>query len=542
MQVSEISQTPSKGIKITDTGGMDPSITDLLSDDLLSFLTNLERCFGKTRRDLLAARIQRQESVDAGQLYDFLPETRAIREGDWKIAKVPEDLKDRRVEITGPVDRKMVINALNCGARVYMADFEDAHAPTWINCLQGQKNLHDYACGTLSYDDPVTGKQYRLNQSTAVLMVRPRGWHLEEAHVLVDGAPLSASLFDFGVFFYLNAKALIARGTGPYFYLPKMESHLEARLWNDVFVYAQRELGIPNGTIKVTVLIETLPAAFEMDEILYELKDHMAGLNCGRWDYIFSFIKKLNSHTRFILPDRSLVGMGDAFLKAYSLLLIKTCHKRGAHAMGGMAAQIPIKNDEQANTAAFEKVRQDKEREALNGHDGTWVAHPALVQVALDVFDRLMPEANQIDKKRADITITKDDMYQVHVGSRSEAGLRDNIKIGIQYIAAWLCGRGAVPLNNLMEDTATAEISRAQIWQWLKYGAELEDGRHVDMELYKSCLADEIAKLKAEIGEVAFERAKLPEAIELFDRLATADICEEFLTLSAYPLLIAESA
>src|SRR5579864_1676276 len=446
---------------------------EILTPDALAFLAELHRRFNGRRLELLAARQARQARWDAGEAPDFLPETKAVRDGDWRVAPIPADLQDRRVEITGPTDRKMVINALNSGAKVFMADFEDANAPTWANMVEGQVNQKDRWAGQLRHVDPQTGKSYALAGKPAVLLVRPRGWHLPEKHVRVDGQPTSGSLVDFGLYFFHNAKPTLGQGTGPYFYLPKMESHLEARLWNDVFVYAQERLGIPNGTIKATVLIETLPAAFEMDEILYELRDHMAGLNCGRWDYIFSYIKRLRRHPEALTPDRAAMGMGAAFLAAYSLKLIQTCHRRGAFAMGGMAAQIPVKGDAAANEAAFAKVRADKEREAGDGHDGTWVAHPDLVPIAMEVFDRLMPTPNQLSKLREDVSVSRADLLKVHEGQRTEHGLRENIRVGVQYIEAWLRGRGAVPLYNLMEDAATAEISRCQIWQWIQQGAAL---------------------------------------------------------------------
>ncbi|NVJ98546.1 MAG: malate synthase A [Alphaproteobacteria bacterium] len=509
----------------------------VLTGDALAFVAELEDRFGGRRRELMQARADRQEKLDAGELPDFLPETKDIREGDWKILGTPEDLKDRRVEITGPVDRKMMINAFNSGANVFMTDFEDASSPVWENMIDGQLNLMDYARGTLEYSDPKSGKDYRLGETPAVLKVRPRGWHMEEAHAELHGAPISASLFDFGLYIFHNAKELLARGTGPYFYLPKMESHREAKLWDDVFTFTEETLGLEHGTIKTTVLIETLPAAFEMDEILYALKDHIVGLNCGRWDYIFSYIKRIGKSADYLLPDRSQVTMGEAFLKAYSLLLIKTCHRRGAHAMGGMAAQIPVKNDEEANAAAFEKVRADKDREASFGHDGTWVAHPALVPVARDVFDRLMPQANQIHRTRLDLEIGQKELLAPHKGSITEHGVRENIRVGIQYLGAWLTGRGAVPLYNLMEDAATAEISRTQIWQQLKLEATLDDGRTVTEELVRSLYDDEMAKLKESLGESHFEDGRLAEAGRLFLGLVFTDELAEFLTTPAYDLI-----
>jgi malate synthase len=509
---------------------------EVLTPEALAFLAELHRRFNARRLELLAARQARQARWDAGESPDFLAETAAVRAGDWRVAPIPADLQDRRVEITGPTDRKMIINALNSGAKVFMTDFEDANSPTWANMVDGQVNLIDLWAGKLAFTDPGTGKQYALNEQRAVLIVRPRGWHLPERHVTVDGEPMSGSLVDFGLYFFHNAKATLAQGSGPYFYLPKMESHLEARLWNDVFVLAQQRLGVPNGTIKATVLIETLPAAFEMDEIIHELRDHMAGLNCGRWDYIFSYIKRLRRHPEALTPDRAAMGMGGAFLAAYSLKLIQTCHRRGAFAMGGMAAQIPVKGDAAANEAAFAKVRADKEREATNGHDGTWVAHPDLVPVAMEVFDRVMPAPNQLDRLREDVTVTREQLLKVHDGERTEHGLRENIRVGVQYIEAWLRGRGAVPLYNLMEDAATAEISRTQIWQWINQGAALSDGRTVTADLFRAVLDEEMAALKATLG-AAYENGRFAEAIRLFADMTLSAECEEFLTLPAYEAL-----
>src|SRR6202789_2964091 len=485
---------------------------EILSAEALAFVAGLHRRFNRRRLELVVRRMERQEDFDAGKLPDFLAETKAIRAGDWAVAKIPADLLDRRDEITGPVERKIIVNALNSGAKVFMADFEDAPSPVFANMVEGQANLKDRWAGTIDFTDPTSGKAYALKGETAVLMVRPRGWHLPERHVVVDGEAMSGSLFDFGLYVFHCAKAQIAQGATPAFYLPKLETHFEARLWNDVFSDAERELGVPHGTFKATILIETLPAAFEMDEILHELRDHIVGLNCGRWDYIFSFIKRLGKNKAFLTPDRAAMTMGKAFLSAYSLLLIKTCHRRGAFAMGGMAAQIPIKGDKQANEAAFAKVRADKEREATNGHDGTWVAHPDLVPVAREVFDRLMPGANQLDVKRDDVEVSRDQLLQVHEGSRTEAGLRENMRVGVQYIEAWLRGRGAVPLYNLMEDAATAEISRAQIWQWLKLAASLEDGRVVTPEVFKAIYADEMVKVRDSVGAAAYEGGRFGDA------------------------------
>ena len=519
-------------------GRTGPRYPEILSPGALAFVAELHRRFDARRRELLAARTERQRRFDAGELPDFLPETRNIREGNWKVGPIPQDLRDRRVEITGPVDRKMIVNALNSGATHYMADFEDANSPTWANNIEGQLNLKDRWSGKIAFTDDATGKRYDLGAKPAVLIVRPRGWHLVEEHITVDGEPVSGSLFDFGLYFFHNAKSLLAQGTGPYFYLPKLESHLEARLWNDVFVYAQQKLGVPRGTIKATVLIETLPAAFEMDEILYELREHAAGLNAGRWDYIFSFIKKFAKRADYVLPDRGQVVMGKAFLGAYSLLLIKTCHRRAAFAMGGMAAQIPIKGDPAANEVAFAKVRADKEREVRDGHDGTWVAHPDLVPVAKEVFDRMMPQANQLNRLREDVRVARDDLLKIHEGTKTEDGFRLNIRVGVQYIEAWLCGRGAVPIYNLMEDAATAEISRAQIWQWLRYGAVLDNGVKVTPEFFARALNEEMERVKGEVGAAAFAEGRFPEAIALFRKLSLAPAFEDFLTIPAYKLIV----
>ena len=529
------SSSPLPGVELLAASG--PRFDEILNVEALTFLAGLHRKFNARRLELLARRMERQKLFDAGRAPDFLAETKSVREGDWKVAPIPADLLDRRVEITGPVDRKMIVNALNSGAKVFMADFEDASSPVFANMIEGQANLKDRWAGTIGFTDAVSGKSYQLKDKTAALMVRPRGWHLNERHVLVDGAEMSGSLFDFGLYVFHSAKAQAAAGSTPAFYLPKMESHLEARLWNEVFSQAEADLGFVDGTFKATVLIETLPAAFEMDEILYELRSHIVGLNCGRWDYIFSFIKRLGKTPRFLTPDRSAMTMGKAFLAAYSLLLIKTCHRRGAFAMGGMAAQIPIKGDPAANEAAFAKVRADKEREAGNGHDGTWVAHPDLVPVAMEVFDRLMPEANQLGKLRADVNVSAADLVEVHAGERTEEGLRENIRVGVQYIEAWLRGRGAVPLYNLMEDAATAEISRAQIWQWMHMKATLNDGRVVTPDLFRAALANEMEKLQGVLGPKAFEGGRFAEAIRLFADMSLSPSFEEFLTLPAYRLI-----
>ncbi|MCX5478998.1 malate synthase A [Kaistia geumhonensis] len=523
--------------RLVVTGPSAPRFDEILTPEALAFVAELHGLFDADRRALLEFRAERQVFFDNGGLPDFLPETAAIRAGDWKVAPIPADLLDRRVEITGPVDRKMIVNALNSGAKVFMADFEDASSPVWANMVEGQLNLKDRWAGRIDFTDAKTGKAYKLGDKPAVLVIRPRGWHLPERHITFDGQPASGSLVDFGLYVFHNAKAALAQGSGPYFYLPKLESHLEARLWDQVFTAAEEWLGLAHGTIKATVLIETLPAAFEMDEILYELKDHIVGLNCGRWDYIFSFIKTLRNNKAYLMPDRGQVVMGKAFLKAYSELLIKTCHRRGAFAMGGMAAQIPIKNNPAANEAAFAKVRADKEREAGAGHDGTWVAHPDLVPVAMEVFNRLMPAPNQLGRLREEVSYGQADMLEIHEGTRTEEGLRHNIRVGVQYIEAWLRGRGAVPIYNLMEDAATAEISRAQIWQQLHFEAELEGGVKVTEALFRRCLAEEMEVVKGEIGPDNYAAGRFPEAIALFDKLSTAPTFEAFLTVPAYGLI-----
>jgi malate synthase len=524
-----------KGVVIR--GAMKPGCDQVLTPEAIEFAFELEREFGAERRRLLARRAEIQRRLDTGWKPDLLPETNAIRDADWRVAAIPRDLADRRVEITGPTDRKMVINALNCGANVFMADFEDANTPTWQNLIEGQINMIDAVRRTITFDDPQTGRHYELNGKTAVLFVRPRGWHLPEAHVLVDGEPMSGALFDFALFFFHNAKELVARGTGPYFYLPKVESHLEARLLNNVFLHAQARLGLPKGTIRATVLIETILAAFEMDEILYELRDHSAGLNCGRWDYIYSYIKKFAEDPHCVLPDRGQVTMTTHFLRSYSRLLIKTCHRREIHAMGGMAAQIPIRDDPAANKAAMEKVRADKQREAGDGHDGTWVAHPGLVTLAKEIFDRAMPQPNQIARKRQDVHVTASDLLATPKGTITEPGLRQNLNVGIGYIEAWLRGIGCVPLYNLMEDAATAEISRAQIWQWIRHGAKLDDGRCVDAALCKTLLEEELASLRATTAS-----GRHIEAARLFRELIGAPRFPDFLTQPAYEIITTEGA
>jgi malate synthase len=506
----------------------------VLSNEAIDFIAQLERTFRQRRKELLERRKQRQERLDRGEEPDFLVETKGVRGSSWTIGPIPDDLQDRRVEITGPPDRKMTINALNSGAKVFMADFEDSNSPTWINCLEGQLNLADAVRRTIRFVKP-DGKVYELGENVATLMVRPRGWHLTEKHLVVDGEPISASLFDFGLFFFHNAKELVRRGSGPYFYLPKLESHLEARLWNDVFVMAQELVGIPRGSIKATVLVETITAVFEMDEILFELKEHSAGLNCGRWDYIFSFIKRFRSRPDFVLPDRSQVTMTTHFLRSYSQLAIKTCHRRSAHAIGGMAAQIPIKNDPGANEEALAKVRADKVRESRDGHDGTWVAHPGLVPLALEVFNAEMPHPNQIQRKREDVEVSRDDLLKVPKGSITEEGLRINIDVGIQYLEAWLSGNGCVPIYNLMEDAATSEISRTQVWQWINHSTGvLEDGREVTVELCRDLIPQELEKIKSRVGRERFDRGRYELASQLFEQMATSRELGEFLTLVAY--------
>lgn len=517
-------------------GDLSLQAQEILTLEALDFIVSLHERFNERRKELLKRREERQKRLNDGEQLQFLKETEQIRKGNWTIAPLPNDLQDRRVEITGPaVDRKMVINALNSGAKVFMACFEDASTPTWENMIAGQINMRDSVRRTISLTQESNGKTYKLNDKTAVLIVRPRGLHLLEKNVLVNGEVISGSFFDFGLYFFHNAKELIARGTGPYFYLPKLESHLEARLWNDVFVYAQDYLKIPQGTIKATVLIETIIAAFEMDEILYELREHSAGLNCGRWDYIFSFIKRLRNQPNVVLPDRGQVTMTVPFMKAYTSLCIHTCHKRNAPAMGGMAAQIPVKNDEEANNIAFAKVAEDKLREATDGHDGTWVAHPGLVKVAMEQFDAIMKTPNQIDRKREDVNVSAKDLVAVPEGTITEEGLRINLSVGVQYIASWLRGNGAAPINNLMEDAATAEISRTQVWQWIRHEkGMLQDGRKVTLELTLDLLKEELAKIKAAVGEQAYSTGRYEEAAGLFKTLIEQDEFVEFLTLPGY--------
>ena len=509
----------------------------ILTAEALGFVAELATRFTPRVKQRLAARQERQLRLDRGEELDFLSETHEVREADWVVAPLPTDLLDRRVEITGPTDRKMVINALNSGANCYMADFEDSNTPTWTNLVEGQNNLHDAVRRTIEYADPASGKHYALKDKLAVLLVRPRGWHLWEHHMRVGEEPVPGALFDFGLYFYHNARLLLEQGSGPYFYLPKMESHLEARLWNEVFNFAQDYLGIPRGRVKATVLIETIPASFEMHEILYELHEHSAGLNCGRWDYIFSFIKRFRNRPDYVIPDRQQVTMTQPFMRAYSQLVIQTCHRRNVHAMGGMAAQIPIKNDEAANQAAIEKVRADKLREVQDGHDGTWVAHPALVPVARDVFDTYMPAANQIARKREDVQVSAAELVAVPTGERSDAGLRYNMRVALQYLAAWLSGSGAVPIYHLMEDAATAEISRAQIWQWLHHHATVE-GVALDSERVRKTLDEEMQQVCNELGAERFAAGHFQEAREIFEHLCLDREFAEFLTLPAYQRLL----
>jgi len=510
---------------------------EVLTPLALQLLASLHRRFNARRLELLNARQDRQLQLDDGALPDFLKSTAEVRAAEWRIGPVPADLSDRRVEITGPVDRKMVINALNAPVRCFMADFEDSCSPTWDNIVRGQLNLLDAVRRTISFDDRATGKVYRLNERTATLIVRPRGWHLPEKHVRINGEPVSGALFDFALFLANNHEELARRGTGPYFYLPKMESHLEARLWNEVFVAAQEALGMRRGTIKATVLIETILAAFEMDEILFELREHCAGLNCGRWDYIFSFIKKFRNRPDFVLPDRGSVTMERHFLKSYVELLIRTCHRRGAHAMGGMAAQIPIRDDPAANEAAMARVRADKLREAHAGHDGTWVAHPGLAGIAREAFDSVMKGPNQLSLRRADVNVGELDLLKVPEGEITEAGLRGCIRVGVQYLEAWLRGNGCVPLYHLMEDAATAEICRAQLWQWLRHGARTSDGQPITVERFDRLMSAELDRIHAEVGAARLTGGVFPSAARLFEQMTKSDTFDEFLTLPAYELL-----
>ena len=514
-------------------GALRPGYESILSRDALDFVAALARSFGPRIAELLIMRRVTQSRFDAGVKPTFRPDTAVCRSGDWRCNPIPADLQDRRVEITGPVDRKTVINALNSGANVYMADFEDATAPTWDNIVEGQINLVDAIRRQVDFTHPTTGKRYALNAQTATLMMRPRGLHLVEAHLLVDGKAVPAALFDFGLFCFHNARELLARGSGPYVYLAKLQCRLEARLWNDVFLFAQNALGLAPGTIKATVLLETLPAAFEMDEILWELREHSVGLNCGRWDYIFSAIKTFREDPDFVMPDRGLVGMTAHFMRSYSQLVIKTCHRRGVHAMGGMAAQIPVKGDPEANEAAIACVRADKLREVTDGHDGTWVAHPGLVAVAKAIFDEHMPQANQLHRQLPHLVVTEQDLVALPLGAITADGVRVNAAVGLRYLAAWLNGNGCVPINDLMEDAATAEISRAQLWQWIRHGATLQDGRAVTVDLVREVLAGVVGELQAELGD-GYVHTAYPEAVQLFDHLVTDPHFHEFLTLPAY--------
>jgi len=531
-------RNPSPSAAVTIRADVPAEYARILTPEALAFVAGLSRTFHTKRAQLLTRRTERQARLEQGVKPDFLTETRSVREANWTIAPIPAELSDRRVEITGPAERKMIINALNCGANVFMADLEDSLAPSWHNLIQGQINLRDAADRSIRFVSP-EGKTYQLNKTTAILFMRPRGWHLVEKHVLVDGEPVSASLFDFGLYFFHNARALLNRGTCPYFYLPKMEGHLEARLWNDVFVWAQEQLGIPRGAIKATVLIETILAAFEMDEILYELREHSAGLNCGRWDYLFSCIKKFRSDPEFVLADRALVTMTAPFMHAYSLLAIQTCHKRNAHAIGGMSAQIPIKDDQAANEAALARVRADKEREASDGHDGTWVAHPGLVPVAQEVFGRLMKTPNQIARKREDVCVSAADLLAFSPKTPiTEAGLRLNIEVGIAYLGSWLAGAGCVPIHHLMEDAATAEISRSQVWHWLRSRqGVLADGRKITLDMVRKMIPEELGRLRTSFGEAAYASGRYEFASGMFDKLISTDPLPEFLTLFCYDYL-----
>lgn len=519
------------------SGSFKPDFAEILTKEALQFIKALHEKFNSQRLVLLEKRKLTQQNIDQGTFPDFIPETKHLREEDWKVAELPKDLLDRRVEITGPVDRKMIINALNSGAKIFMADFEDSNAPSWENNLNGQVNLRDAINKTITFYNAAKDKSYALNKEVATLMVRPRGWHLLEKHLTVNGEKVSAALLDFGLYFFNNVQNLLNSGSGPYFYLPKLEHYTEARLWNEVFVFAQDYLNIPQKTIKATVLIETILASFQLHEILFELKDHSAGFNCGRWDYIFSFIKKFRNTEGFIFPDRAEVGMTVPCMKAYSQLVVQTCHKRGVHAIGGMAAQIPIKNDEKANQKAIDKVKADKLREVKDGHDGTWVAHPGLVQTAIDIFNEHMPEANQITNLREDVHISAADLLAVPKGKVTKAGLQQNINVGILYIESWLRGNGAAAIHNLMEDAATAEISRTQVWQWLHKGVELEDGTSVTDALVQQMIQDEIPIIKNYVGEQNYTNGKFEKAIELFTQLVVKTDYEEFLTIPAYAYL-----
>jgi malate synthase len=520
-------------------GPVEGRYEEVLTDDAVAFVAELHRRFDARRQELLQARRKRREELDAGGTLDFLPETREIRDGEWQVAPAPPDLQQRRVEITGPTNAKMVINALNSGADGFMTDFEDSNSPTWSNMVEGQLNLTEAIEGTLTHDEG--DRHYELDDETATLLVRPRGWHLSEKHVHVSGNPVAGALFDFGLYFHRNAMRLMEKGSGPYFYLPKMESHLEARLWNDVFTFAQQECGIPHGTIKATVLIETIPAAFEMEEILYELRDHSAGLNAGRWDYIFSMIKCFRERPDFILPDRNKVTMTVPFMRAYTELLVKTCHRRGAHAMGGMAAFIPSRKKPEINEAAIEKVREDKSREAGDGFDGTWVAHPDLVEHAMEEFDKVLDgRDNQVDRRREEVDVKAEDLLDANSAGDdyTDEGLRNDVNVGIQYISSWLRGNGAAAIHNLMEDAATAEISRSQVWQWVFHGVELDTGEKVTADLVRRYAEEELEKIRQEVGDDFFYSEGRPkESRELFEEVALADEYPDFLTLPAYERL-----
>jgi malate synthase len=534
--MSEMTYRLPEGLEII--GNYTTEFNQILTSDALAFVAKLQREFNQRRITSLKKRVDRQTEIDAGKLPDFLPKTKHIRENkSWRVASTPDDLQDRRVEITGPVERKMMINALNSGAKVFMADFEDANSPTWTNMIEGQINLRDAIDRTISFTSP-DGKKYSLNEKIATLMVRPRGWHLNEKHVSVDGEQVSGSLFDFGLFFYHNARTLLDSGSGPYFYLPKLENHLEARLWNDVFLMAQRELGIPAGSIRATVLIENILVSFEMEEILFELKQHSAGLNAGRWDYIFSVIKKFRNQPDFVLPDRERITMTVPFMRAYTELLVKTCHHRGAHAIGGMAAFIPSRKDPEINRVALVKVREDKDRESNDGFDGTWVAHPDLVPTAMEEFDRFLGDnPHQKERLREEVNVTAQDLlnFEIKGGEITEKGFRHNMSVAILYIASWLRGTGAAALFNLMEDAATAEISRAQVWQWINHeNARLSDGRQINLELYHRFQPEEMEKIKGWVGEDFFKTGKFHLAAKIFDDLVTDKIFTEFLTFRAY--------
>lgn len=531
--ISNYATIPDLSIK----GDYHEAFTEVLTKEAQEFLVALHQHFNARRKELLQKREEQQAAIDAGDFPDFPEETKSIRESDWKVAALPADLLDRRVEITGPVDRKMVINALNSGAKVFMADFEDSNSPTWFNAIQGQINMRDAINRSIRFKHPTKDKVYELNEQVATMMVRPRGWHLEEKHLFYKDEPMSGSLVDFGLYFFHNAKTLLQKGSGPYFYLPKLEHYLEARLWNDVFVFAQSQLDIPQGSIKATVLVETILASFQLNEILYELREHSAGLNCGRWDYIFSFIKRFRNVEGYVMPDRSDIGMTVPFMRAYTQLVVKTCHRRGVHAMGGMAAQIPIKGDEKANQQALEKVRTDKKREVQDGHDGSWVAHPGLVSLAMEVFDEGMPKANQIANKREDVEVSAAELIEAPEGKITEKGLRLNINVGVLYIESWLRGNGAAAIYHLMEDAATAEISRTQVWQWIKAGAKLQEGPTVTLDLCKELLKEELKKIEDYVGAVNYANGRFDEAVELFLQLIAADEFVEFLTLPAYERL-----